>query len=89
MINVIYSRKPKNTGNLAAELASELGALLEGLAIARQQGHKTSELRNAMSLARLWRDQGRVAKVRDLLANFYGAKLLVADLSGAAGDAIA
>jgi class 3 adenylate cyclase/predicted ATPase len=38
------------------------------LAVARQQQAKSWELRAAMSLARLWRDQGRRDEARDLLA---------------------
>jgi predicted ATPase len=41
------------------------------LRIARQQQAKSWELRAAMSLARLWRDQGRRTKARDLLAPVY------------------
>jgi len=40
--------------------------------IARRQSAKTWELRAATSLARLWRDQGKRAEVRDLLAPIYG-----------------
>jgi predicted ATPase len=40
--------------------------------IARQQQAKSWELRAATSLARLWRDQGREAEARDLLAPVYG-----------------
>ena len=42
------------------------------LAVARQQQAKSWELRAAMSLARLWRDQGKVQQARDLLAPVYG-----------------
>ena len=42
------------------------------LAVARQQQAKSWELRAAMSLARLWRDQGKVQRARDLLAPVYG-----------------
>jgi predicted ATPase len=42
------------------------------LAIARAQQAKSWELRAAMSLARLWRDQGRRDEARDLLAQVYG-----------------
>jgi predicted ATPase len=38
------------------------------LAIARQQQAKSWELRAAISLARLWRDQGKVQQARELLA---------------------
>ena len=42
------------------------------LSVARQQQAKSGELRAAMSLARLWRDQGKVQQARDLLAPVYG-----------------
>jgi predicted ATPase len=42
------------------------------LAVARQQQAKSWELRAAMSLARLWRDQGKVQLARELLAPVYG-----------------
>jgi predicted ATPase len=40
--------------------------------VARQQQAKSLELRAAMSLARLWRDQGKRDEARDLLAPVYG-----------------
>jgi predicted ATPase len=42
------------------------------LAIARQQQAKSWELRAAMSMARLWRDQGKVQQARELLTPVYG-----------------
>jgi len=42
------------------------------LAVARQQQAKSWELRAAMSLARLWRDQGKPQQARALLAPVYG-----------------
>jgi len=42
------------------------------LAVARQQQAKSWELRAAMSMARLWRDQGKREEARDLLAPVYG-----------------
>jgi predicted ATPase len=42
------------------------------LAVARQQQAKSWELRAAMSMARLWRDQGRRDEARELLAPVYG-----------------
>ena len=39
--------------------------------IAREQQAKSWELRAAMSLARLWRDQGKVQRARELLAPVY------------------
>ena len=42
------------------------------LAVARQQQAKSLELRAAMSMARLWRDQGKLQQARELLAPVYG-----------------
>jgi predicted ATPase len=42
------------------------------LAVARSQSARLFELRVATSLARLWRDQGKDAEARDLLAPIYG-----------------
>ena len=42
------------------------------LAVARRQQAKSWELRAAMSLAQLWRDQGKRDDARNLLAPIYG-----------------
>jgi predicted ATPase len=42
------------------------------LAVARAQQAKSWELRAAMSMARLWRDQGKRQQARKLLAPVYG-----------------
>jgi len=42
------------------------------ITIARGQMAKSWELRAAMSLTRLWRDQGERQQARDLLAPIYG-----------------
>ena len=42
------------------------------LEVARCQQAKSWELRAAMSLARLWRDQGKPQQARELLAPVYG-----------------
>ena len=42
------------------------------LSVARQQQAKSWELRAAMSLARLWRSQGKPQQARELLAPVYG-----------------
>jgi len=47
-------------------------AFSQAIAEARRQGSRFYELRAATSLARLWRDQGRGAEARDLLAPIYG-----------------
>ena len=41
------------------------------LAVARTQRAKSWELRAAMCMARLWRDQGKRKEARDLLAPVY------------------
>jgi predicted ATPase len=56
------------TGDPAAAEAS----YNEAIAIARQQSAKLWELRAAISLARLWRDQGRRTEAFDLMAPVYG-----------------
>jgi hypothetical protein len=45
--------------------------LKRALDVARQQQAKSWELRAAMSMARLWRDQGKVQQARELLAPVY------------------
>jgi predicted ATPase len=42
------------------------------LSVARRQQAKSFELRAAMSMARLWRDQGKLQQARELLAPVYG-----------------
>jgi predicted ATPase len=47
-------------------------AFVEAIQVARQQDARLWELRASMSLARLWRDQGKRDEARDLLAPVYG-----------------
>jgi predicted ATPase len=42
------------------------------LGVARTQRARSWELRTAMSMARLWRDQGKRDEARELLAPVYG-----------------
>jgi predicted ATPase len=70
-------RRPRIAGEIALKSperdASKAEAYFErALSVARQQQAKSWELRAAMSLARLWRDQGEVQQARDLLAPVYG-----------------
>jgi hypothetical protein len=44
----------------------------QSIAIATQQSSRLEELRASTNLARLWRDQGKRAEARDLLAPVYG-----------------
>jgi len=54
------------------ERAAAEASYREAIAIAQQQSAKLWELCAAMSLARLWRDQGRRADARGVLAPVYG-----------------
>jgi predicted ATPase len=47
-------------------------AFLTAIAVARQQNARSFELRAAICIARLWRDQGKRDEARDLLAPVYG-----------------
>jgi predicted ATPase len=65
------------TGEIALKLPdlgwSQAGAYFErALAVAREQQAKSWELRAAMSMARLWRDQGSRQQACGLLASVYG-----------------
>ena len=51
---------------------AKVEAYFERALIARKQHAKSWELRAAMSMARLCRDQGKRDKARDLLAPVYG-----------------
>ena len=48
------------------------GCFEQALAVARRQQARSWELRAAMSLARLWQQQGKCAEARELLAAIYG-----------------
>jgi predicted ATPase len=54
------------------ELEDGQKALAEAIGIARSRQAKAFELRASTSLARLWRDQGKRDKARELLAPVYG-----------------
>jgi predicted ATPase len=59
----------RSLGSPAEEIES---ALRTALQIAEEQGAFLLKLRAATSLARLWRDQGKVQQARELLAPVYG-----------------
>jgi predicted ATPase len=60
-------------GGGGPEVEDQVQAHFErALAVARQQQAKSWELRAAMSLAQLWRDQGKVQQARELLAPVHG-----------------
>jgi predicted ATPase len=67
----------RTAGEIALSSANRDVAKAEGyferaLAVSRKQQAKSWELRASMSLARLWRDQGKVQQARELLAPVYG-----------------
>ena len=53
------------------DLAKAEAHFERALAVARKQGAKSLELRAAMSMAGLWRGQGKRSEARDLLAPVY------------------
>jgi class 3 adenylate cyclase/predicted ATPase len=54
------------------DAAKAEGYFERALTVSRQQKAKSWELRAAMSMARLWRDQGKPQEARDILAPVYG-----------------
>ena len=56
----------------APDVAKAQAHFERAIAIARAQQAKSWELRAAMSMARLWRDQGKGQQARELLAPVYG-----------------
>ena len=62
---ILLKRDPRNS-------APAEEAFLTAITIAREQQARSFELRAAMSLARLWRDQGKAQQARELLAPVYG-----------------
>jgi predicted ATPase len=55
-----------------AQPAEAEACFQQALDVARRQEAKSLELRAAMSLSRLWQQQGKRAKARELLAPIYG-----------------
>ena len=58
--------------SLEPDLAKAEADFERALAVAREQQARSWELRAAMGMARLWRDQGRRPQARDILAPVYG-----------------
>jgi hypothetical protein len=68
------SQKSENTEPRPLTLDSQGEAeacFLKAIDIARKQQAKSLELRAAMSLSRLWQQQGRKAEARQMLADVY------------------
>jgi tetratricopeptide (TPR) repeat protein len=65
----LYRRK----GELGrSDLSAAEFCFRRALTVAREQGAKLFELRASVSLARLWRDHGRLQDARELLVPIYG-----------------
>jgi len=65
----------RSRGNLLRATGNRSGAeqsYHQALEVAKRQSAKLWELLSAMSLARLWRDQGKGTEARHLLAPVYG-----------------
>jgi predicted ATPase len=66
------SRRWRSRSDVVRADAAKAEAYFErALSVARQQQAKSWELRAAMSMARLWRDQGKPQQARELLALVY------------------
>jgi TOMM system kinase/cyclase fusion protein len=69
----LYRLKGESLLELSAEQhAAAEACFRQALDIAHQQQAKSLELRAAMSLSRLWQQQGKQAAARELLAPIYG-----------------
>jgi predicted ATPase len=62
--DLLLARSPDNQAEVEA-------CFQQALAIARRQQAKSWELRAAMSLSRLWQQQGKRQEAHDLLAEVY------------------
>lgn len=58
--------------NTSLEQTGAEDCFRQALGIARQQGAKSLELRAAMSLSRLWQQQGKRAEAHQMLVGIYG-----------------
>src|SRR5262245_51532312 len=69
----LYRLKGKLLLALSAEKHTEAASCFhQALEIARQQQANSLELRAALSLSRLWQQQGKQGEARELLASIYG-----------------
>lgn len=66
------SQAPNLKPHVSREMEREAeGYFLKAIEVSRQQGAKLLELRAAMSLARLWQQQGKKIKAHQLLSKIY------------------
>jgi predicted ATPase len=70
---VSHFDSPRHLVSLLVRVVGGAEASFEhALAVARQQQAKYWEFGASMSLARVWRDQGKMQEARELLAPIYG-----------------
>jgi predicted ATPase len=69
---LLQEGKSPKAQSLEQRLAEAEQSFRQALAVARRQQAKSLELRAAMSLSRLWQQQGKLAEARELLAPIYG-----------------
>ena len=67
----LLHRIPGDLLNAAVDLSGAERHYRQAIAVAERQSAKLFQLRASTSLARLWRDQGKRAEARDLLAPIY------------------
>src|SRR3954469_12099545 len=68
----LLHRVPGDLLNAAGDQSTAEQHYRQAIAVAEKQSAKLFQLRASVSLARLWRDQGRQTEARDLLAPIYG-----------------
>jgi class 3 adenylate cyclase/tetratricopeptide (TPR) repeat protein len=68
----LLHRVPGDLLNTAGDQSGAEQYYRRAIAVAEKQSPKLFQLRASISLARLWRDQGRQTEARDLLAPIYG-----------------
>jgi tetratricopeptide (TPR) repeat protein len=67
----LLHRVPGDLLNAAGDQSGAERHYRQAIAVAERQGARLFQLRASASLARLWRDQGKRAEARDLLAPIY------------------
>ncbi len=67
----LLHRVPGDLLNAAGDRSAAERHYRQAIAVAERQSAKLFQLRASTSLARLWRDQGKRAEARDLLAPIY------------------
>jgi predicted ATPase len=67
----LLHRLPGDLLNAAGDRSAAERRYRQAIAVAGRQSAKLLQLRASISLARLWRDQGKLTEARDLLSPIY------------------